>query len=230
VSSVRATQPPEPQKPWTPPPGATELILARHGASADAIEGEPFEMLEGRGNPPLSPLGERQAELLAGRLASARFSRLYVTPLVRTQQTAAPLARATGLEPVVVADLVEVSLGQWSDGEYRLRVARGDPTVGRVHRQERWDLIPGAEAKEVFTERIHRGMRAVALQTGPDRAAVCVVHGGVIAEVLHQLLGCMPFAFVHVENASITRVVRLADGRWRVRCFNDTAHLAALSR
>jgi hypothetical protein len=34
-----------------------------------------------------------------------------------------------------------------------------------------------------------------------------------------------PFAFVQVDNTSITRLVRFADGRWLLRYFNETAHL-----
>ena len=34
-----------------------------------------------------------------------------------------------------------------------------------------------------------------------------------------------PFAFIHSDNCSITRLVVLGDGRWLLRSFNDTAHL-----
>jgi hypothetical protein len=34
-----------------------------------------------------------------------------------------------------------------------------------------------------------------------------------------------PFAFLQVDNTSITRVVRRPDGRWLLRYFNETAHL-----
>ncbi len=41
------------QRPYVGPPGSTELLLVRHGASADAVEGETFELVEGQGDPPL---------------------------------------------------------------------------------------------------------------------------------------------------------------------------------
>jgi probable phosphoglycerate mutase len=37
-------------------------------------------------------------------------------------------------------------------------------------------------------------------------------------------------AFIHVDNASITRLVVFGDGRWLLRSFNDTTHLAATGR
>src|SRR5436305_3062168 len=102
-----------PQRQFILPPDATEVVLVRHGASAAAVPGEPFEELEGQSDPPLAPEGERQAIAVAERLAASgeTFAGLFVTPLKRTQQTAAPLAERSGLEPVVVPELREVGLG-----------------------------------------------------------------------------------------------------------------------
>ena len=47
----------------------------RHGASADAIEGEDFELIDGHGNPPLSDIGREQAELVGARLAHLAIRR-----------------------------------------------------------------------------------------------------------------------------------------------------------
>ena len=78
------------QEPYSGPPGSTELFLVRHGASADAVEGEDFELIEGQGDPPLSDIGREQAELVCERLARLTFDALYVTTLRRTVETAAP--------------------------------------------------------------------------------------------------------------------------------------------
>ena len=48
------------QRPFQVPPDATEVLLVRHGASADAVPGEPFELVEGQSDPPLSPAGEHR--------------------------------------------------------------------------------------------------------------------------------------------------------------------------
>src|SRR6516164_3478036 len=92
------------QRPYAGPPGSTELFLIRHGASADSVEGESFELVEGQGDPPLSEVGHRQAEQLALRLAREPFDGLYVSTLRRTSETAAPSVERTGLSPVVDAD------------------------------------------------------------------------------------------------------------------------------
>lgn len=215
-----------PQRAFAPPPGSTEVVLVRHGASAAAVPGEPFESLEGQADPPLAPEGERQARAVAERLAAESFAGLFVTPLRRTAQTAAPLAAITGLEPVVVPDLREVALGDWEGGQLRIRAAHGDPLFCQVIEAERWDVIPGAEPAEAFGRRVRAGLESVVAAVGPDSVAAAVVHGGVIGELCRQATSSRPFAFVQSDNASITRLVVLPGGRWLLRSFNDVAHLA----
>ena len=219
------------QRAFALPPDATEVVVLRHGASAAARPGESHELLEGRGNPPLADTGVQQAVLAAERLAGERFAGLFVTPLRRTHETAAPLAEATGLEPEVVADLVEVGLGEWEGGEFRIRAQEGDPLVARALAEERWDVLPGAEPAEAIEERVRRGVAHVVERTGPGRSAVAVLHGGVIGELCRLATGARPFAFIHADNCSITRLVVWGDPDrpWMLRSFNDTAHLSGLA-
>jgi 2,3-bisphosphoglycerate-dependent phosphoglycerate mutase len=216
-----------PQRPFTPPPDATEVVLVRHGASAAAVPGEPFETLEGQSDPPLSPEGERQAQAVAERLGGDEFAGLFVTPLRRTAQTAAPLAALTGLEPVVIPELREVGLGEWEGGELRIRAAHRDPKFFEVIEAERWDVIPGAEPAEEFADRVRAGLEKVVAAVGPGATAAAVVHGGVIGELARQATLSRPFAFVHADNTSVTRLVVFAEGRWLLRSFNDVSHLAS---
>jgi probable phosphoglycerate mutase len=214
-----------PQRAWTLPDNATEVLLVRHGASQAAVEGESFEMLEGHGNPPLSPEGELQAQAVARRLADDPPDTLFITNLVRTAQTAAPFVHLTGMKPVVVPELAEVSLGEWEGGAMRVRAAQGDPLVGRIFEEQRWDVIPGAEPMEAFAARVREGFLRVVRETGPGRVAAAVVHGGVIGELCAQATAAPKLTFVHAENTSISRIVVFGDGRWLLRSFNDTAHL-----
>jgi probable phosphoglycerate mutase len=213
------------QRPYTPPPGATEIIFARHGASADAVPGSRFPLIDGRGDPPLSDAGEVQARALCERLSGEPVAGIFVTPLRRTQNTAAPLAGVLGIEPIIVEELAEVRLGDWEGGEYRLRVAAGDPVIRRAFEEERWDVIPHAESHDSLSARVSEGVERIAALTGPDRVAVAVAHGGVIGEACRQATLSRPFAFVHSDNGSITRIVVGADGRWLLRAFNDVCHL-----
>jgi probable phosphoglycerate mutase len=190
------------------------------------LPGARFPLVDGRGDPNLSGVGHAQAKALAERLAPEGIARLFVTSLRRTHQTAAPLAEATGLEPEVVEDLSEVRLGEWEGGEYRVRAASGDPLIRRVFEEERWDIIPGAEPRESLGPRVRAGIETIVAKTGPDAAAVAVAHGGVIGELCSQATGATPFAFVHADNGSVSRLIVRASGRWMLRSFNDVSHLA----
>jgi 2,3-bisphosphoglycerate-dependent phosphoglycerate mutase len=212
------------QERWIPPAEATELVLVRHGASADAIPGRPFPLRDGQGDPPLAPMGRDQAARVAARLAAEPLTGLFVSPFARAAQTAEPIAAACSLAPTVVGDLREVHTGEFEGGEFRIRVARRDPVMLRVFAEERWDVIPGAEPMAAFADRVRGAAEAVIAAAGPG-AAVVVSHGAWIAELCRQATDSRPFAFTMIENASITRLVVLPDGRRILRGFNDIAHL-----
>ena len=167
-----------------------------------------------------------QAALAAQRLIDTgeRIAAVYVTTLQRTVQTAAPLVEQLGLVPIVEADLREVFLGDWEGGEFRKRVADGDPIAQLMYVEQRWDVIPGGEPAHQFRNRVQRGIERITA-AHPDELVVAVVHGGVIGEVMNIATGSTGFAFTGADNASITHIVVTAD-RWVVRCWNDTSHLS----
>jgi probable phosphoglycerate mutase len=212
---------------FAPPPGATQLLLVRHGESEAAVDGSPFERRDGHGDPPLSEVGRRQAARVCGRLASAGISAVYTTTLQRTHQTAEPLLQALGLSALVEADLREVFLGAWEGGLYRKKVLEGDPVAVEMAAQERFDVIPGAEPAEAFAARVGAAVARLAA-AHPDQHVAVFTHAGTIGQVLAQATGSRPFAFVGADNASISQLV-VAGDRWILRRFNDTAHLEAVS-
>ena len=214
-----------PQRPFTPPPDATEVVLVRHGASAAAVPDEPFPLIGGHSDPPLAPEGHEQAAAVCARLVAERVAGVFVTPLRRTAQTAAPMCARTGVEPTVIEDLREVQLGELEGGEYRIRAAQGDPLIRRVFTEQRWDVIPGAEPMYALAHRVRAGIAAIVAAVGPGAVAAAFLHGGVIGELCRQATGSRPLAFVHVDNGSISRLVVFRSGRWLLRSFNDTTHL-----
>jgi probable phosphoglycerate mutase len=218
------------QRPFALPPGATEVILVRHGASAPAVPGVRFPLVDGHGDPPLSEAGKAQGEAVAERLAHEPIARAFVSPLRRTHETAAPLLGATGLQATIVPELIEVCLGDWEGGEYRVRAARGDPVIQRMFERERWDEVPGAESQESLAARTRAGMEQIVAETGPDATAVAFLHGAVIGELCRQAADSRAFAFVHADNGSISRIVVSPNGRWLLKTFNDIAHLSVLAR
>src|SRR6185436_3221132 len=101
------------QQSFTRPPGATEILLIRHGESRAATAESPFPLVDGQGDPELHPNGREQARRVALRLRHEKIGAVYVTNLRRTTETAEPLCRELGLTPMVERDLREVHLGEW---------------------------------------------------------------------------------------------------------------------
>ena len=201
---------------FTPPPGATVVLVVRHGESAPEIPGKPFPLRDGHGDPELHPHGRRQAELLADRLEHEDIDAIYVTTLQRTHQTAAPLAQRLGITPIEEPDLREVFLGDWEGGIFRSKAIDNDPVFQEIFRQERWDVIPGAEPHDEFDARVWGAFQRIV-----------AAHGGVIGHLLHRVTDSRRFAFSVSDNASISEIVASPE-RFVLRRYNDVSHLASL--
>jgi probable phosphoglycerate mutase len=205
------------------PPNGTEIVLVRHGETIPAIPGTQFRLVDGQGDPELAPEGHEQAERVAERLAAEEIDAVYVTSMVRTLETAEPLAKRLNLAPIVEADLREVHLGEWEGGRYRQHVAEGHPLAVELLHSQRWDVIPGAESNEAFAERLRRAVSRIAAEH-LGRRVVVFSHGGAIGMILALATGSRPFAFVASDNGSISRIVVIGDD-WLVRGFNEVSQL-----
>src|SRR5947209_24327 len=162
------------QSRYRPPPGAAQLIVVRHGESEPLVEGNPFPLVDGHGDPALAPEGRVQAEQVGEHLADEPIEAIYVTTLRRTHETAAPLAARLGLTPIVVPELREVHLGDWEGELFRQKVADGDPVVLQMASEERWDVIPGAESAATLAHRVKVGIGRIA-EAHPDQVVAVVV-------------------------------------------------------
>lgn len=210
------------QRALTAPPGAHEVLLVRHGACDPP---GPGGLIGGRSDPALNQRGLAEAEAAAARLASESAAAIFATPLRRAAETAAPIAARLGLEPVSLAELGEVYLGEWEGHGIHDRGSRGDPELLRVLREGDWGLIPGAEPHADFSARVRAGAEQVADAAGDGTIAIAVTHSAVIAEICRQVTGSDPFAFLHNSNGSITRLFRMPDRRWLLVSFNETTHI-----
>jgi broad specificity phosphatase PhoE len=128
-----------------------EAIFIRHGQStANAGEwNQPFAQI------PLTPLGQHQAEVLAGRWEFVP-SLIVVSPFLRTQQTAAPTIARFPRVPVETWPIQEFTywdIAHWDgsapeieteDVERFWRV--GDPAVRRGESESFGELLGRAEA------------------------------------------------------------------------------------
>ena len=93
------------------------VYVVRHAEKADATR-----------DAALSEAGRARAAALAGALADAGVGAVVTTQFVRTQETAAPLARALGLEASVVAATAAVD-AHAADVARSVQAARGKGAV-----------------------------------------------------------------------------------------------------
>jgi len=201
-----------------PEPDECQILLIRHGRSADVVPGSPESA-----DPELHAQGIEQTARLAARLAGKTIHAVYSSQLARARQTAHPLADERGLTVIEHVDLEEVRLGDWGNGEFRRRAAAADPEWVAWSRTGRWDGIPGGEGDELFRSRVAGVVDALAVQHRGECIAV-VAHGGTINAYVAHLLGVERSLLFTVENTSITLVRTGRHGSTLVT-VNDCHHL-----
>ena len=217
-----------------------ELVLVRH-AQPEWVRGQISQV-----DPGLTELGRRQADLVAARLADARFDHVLVSTARRAQQTARPVRQR--LREVPTTDRVwlhEIQLPQsWADTPAE--------EVGRVlleardrPRDEWWDGLPGGESFRDFHERVTTGLMEELAVFGArrqpdglwevpddDLRLLLVAHAGTNSIVLGALLGLEPepwewerFASDHA-SVTLLRTTAIAGGNiFGLQRFSDVEHL-----
>lgn len=189
-----------------------ELILVRH-ALPIRVEGAA-----GAADPPLSADGLRQAELCGTYLASEDIDAVYTSPMLRAQQTAAPLCTQLGTEAIVLDGVAEFDQHA---GEYvpveELKAA-GDP---------RWtEMLAGNMGVDLadFQIRVETALDDVVSRHRGQRVVV-VCHGGVVNVYMARVLGIEYKApgFFYPDYTSIHRAVVSSSGVRTIVSLNETA-------
>lgn len=198
------------------------VILLRHGRST----ANTARTLAGRSpGVGLDEVGIEQAKALIDRLAGLPIEEIVHSPLLRCEQTVAPLAVDRGLTPRVEERLVEVDYGQWTGRALKELVE--EPLWKVVQQHASAAVFPGGEglaqvqARAVAAVREHD--RRLAAAHGRDVVWVACSHGDVIKAVLADAVGSHLDGFQRIvtEPASIS-VVRYTDVRPFVLRMNDT--------
>ncbi len=158
-----------------PPVPSITLTFVRHAQSQGNASGLNDTSVPGPG---LTPLGEKQAQKAADALRGNDFDGIFASTMVRTQQTAAPLARDLGEQVEVLPGLREVEAGvfeghpeadaastfflapaMWLDGNRNARIPGS---------------IDGNEFNDRFTAAVQK------IYDSGDKNPVAFAHGGSI--------------------------------------------------
>jgi probable phosphoglycerate mutase len=180
------------------------LILIRHGQTPANVDGILESTVPGPG---LTELGETQAEELVDGIAHEPIDVLFVSTMLRTHLTAAPLAKARGLVPIERAGLREISAG---DVEGNADEASVHQYVSTLLAWCAGDLdvrMPGAENGHEVLARFDDVVREIE-SLGHERAAI-VSHGAMIRAWCAARANDVDLEFVRTHYVVNTGVVVL---------------------
>ena len=239
-----------------------ELTIIRHGQSFNnsIMENQDLRVPD----PELTDVGHRQAQHTADFLANSAnleqivtykadaperktparhtFTHIYVSPMHRTLQTAAPIARSLDIIPEVWTDIHE----HGGIFEEQNGVARGLPGLSRnaikrdfpeyklpdnVTESGWWDPAAGKEDIQLCfarAMRVAQTLRAWSQQEDRVKDQIALVtHGTFIDSLIKAIIGRLPGEqYYHWHyNTALTRFDFLKNGLAIVRYINRIAHL-----
>ncbi len=199
------------------------LYLVRHGQT-DASRANRFC---GRIDPPLNATGLAMADALAARYGTEGFAEIVASPLERARQTAAPTARAAGLEVTLDDGLIESAYGEW-DNRREADVERED--AARFHAWSAhpgWVAPPGGESGVDIAARALAAVERIrARHTGGGKVLV-VAHKATLRVIVCALLGIDLDGF-RARVAQKTCAVSIIDFKPTgplLQVLGDTSHL-----
>jgi broad specificity phosphatase PhoE len=142
----------------TPNVRVITLTFVRHAESQANADGIIDTTVPGAG---LTPIGEGQAEQIAHQLGRNKYDGVYASTMVRTQQTAAPLAERLGKHVQILPGLQEINAGWYQDKPNTMAkstylVAPGDWLKGDLS-----DAIPGSISGKQFNDQFTAAVQKI---------------------------------------------------------------------
>ena len=190
------------------------LLLIRHGQTATNVARLLDTAYPGA---ELDETGHQQAEALVSLLDGLPLDAIYVSDLVRSQQTAAPLALDRGLEPIVREGIREIQAGDYELSEVWEHyvdaiVGWGTDPDGR---------IPGGESGREVMARFNAVVRE-AHEAGYETVAM-VSHGAMIRTWAARVGALTPefLKSAQLHNILVVEVHGDPEAGWRVVRWGD---------
>ncbi len=220
-------------------PAPTLVLLVRHGKTPTT-----GSVLPGRAaGLHLADEGVRQAEAVAGRIRELHDARtldakgqpkkdakgitaVYASPMERTQETAAPIAKALGLRTRTRKGLIECDFGTWTGEE--LAKLNKLPEWKTVQQHPSGFRFPKGESFGEMQTRIVDTVNEL-VAAHPGETIVAVSHADPIKAAVASALGTPLDLFqrIVIGQCSVSAVLYTTTGPV-VLCVNHTDDLVAL--
>ncbi|HEX2851446.1 MAG TPA: MSMEG_4193 family putative phosphomutase [Acidimicrobiales bacterium] len=206
------------------PPPATTVHFVRHGKTPTT-----GSVLPGRAKGlHLADEGRQQAEAVAERLSAIKkVDAVYASPLERTRETAAPIAKRLGLRVAIERGLLECDFGDWTGR--KLKELAKLPEWTTVQRYPSGFRFPNGESFAEMQARI-TGTIGSLVARHPGGAVVVVSHADPIKAAIASALGTHLDLFqrIVISPCSVTTVLYGAGGPAVLGVNSVTGDLASL--
>jgi alpha-ribazole phosphatase len=172
----------------------SRLVVIRHAEPEERAHGLCYGTLDVG----LSAEGRAHAARLAESLGALAYDAVYTSPRLRTSETAAPVARARELAPIVDDDLREIDFGELEGRRYD-EIAVTQPELYRRWMEAPTSVqFPGGES---FADVRRRALRAMDRIRAAHECAVVVTHGGVVRAGLAEWLAMPSEAIFRLDQS-----------------------------
>jgi phosphoserine phosphatase len=203
----------------------TRIILVRHG-HVDWLAPERFR---GRAELPLSSLGRRQAQAVAGCIAASwKPEAVYTSPLGRCRETGAAIAAPFGIGLQPIDGLADIDYGEWQGLTREEAEQRWPEETELWFRSPHLALIPGGETLATVLSRATEALRDIMRRHG-DGTVVLVGHDSINRVLLLFALELPLSRYWHLRQDPCGVSELLFDnGSFMIGSINQTQHLSGL--
>jgi broad specificity phosphatase PhoE len=186
-----------------------QLYFIRHGE----VEEKYHKVFGGsRIDMGLSPLGVKHGEAIAAWLKDTHLDALYASPMLRVQQTLAPLATQRAMQPQLMAGLREVDFGDWTGNRWdQVQTHFGVSAFDWLEIIESNGIANGEDI-DSLKSRVRECLLHIT-HAHPHGKVAIFCHGGIIRVMIALLLE-MPLkhmAHFNIEYGSISLVELVPD-------------------
>ncbi len=129
------------------------------------------------------------AEAFAEAYAHIPWDAIYVSPMTRTRQTAAPLCKRVGMEPIIRDGIKEMHFGEWEDKTKEAVYESYTEDYVRWLTEPAWN--PPTGGGETGVQVASRAMQVIAEveDTHPEGHVLVVSHKSTIRLMICSLMG-----------------------------------------
>ena len=201
-----------------------ELIFVRHARSWGNEEKTPDTPVFDEKDPPLSPLGKKQARLLCDRFCEGSIDAIYASPLIRTISTALPTADKLNRKIRLVPTLVETDTEIPGTDEKEL-AALSDKIVLPYT-----PYIPVRDTEEHRKSRAKESIDYILKESAGAKRIMIVSHGTFLKYLYEYVLSIENdgvFRWSN-DNCAITRIILYKNGLPKLKQQNDRLHLQGI--